>query len=68
MKTYLAFTIQVYKSMTPQGTLSDYVEVQVVADSEKEALEKAKKVYVRAEYTYRVKAVTEYQYVENDKK
>ena len=54
--------------MTPQGTLSDYVEVQVVADSEKEALEKAKKVYVRAEYTYRVKAVTEYQYVENDKK
>lgn len=68
MKTYLTFTIQVYKGMTPQGTLSDYCEVQVVADTEKEALDKAKKIYVRSEYQYRVKAVTEYQYVENDKK
>jgi hypothetical protein len=67
MKTYYTFTIQVYKDQTPQGTLSDYAEVQVVADSEKEAIDKAKKIYARAKYMYRVKLVTEYQLVENAK-
>ena len=67
MKTYFTFTIQVYKSMTPQGTLSDYAEVMVVAETEKEALTKAKKIYVREKYVYRVKQVTEYQLVENAK-
>lgn len=67
MKTYFTFTIQCYKNMTPQGTLQDYVELQVVADSEEEALKKAKQVFVRKDYHYRVKAVVEYQYVENAK-
>lgn len=68
MNTFFTFTVQVYEKMTPDGRMTPYVEVQVIAENEKEALAKAKKILPRAKYTYRIKMVTEYQLVENDNK
>lgn len=67
MKTYFTFTIQVFKEMTPQGKLTDYAEVEIIADNEEEALKKARVVLARKDYTYRVSRVNNYQLVEHDK-
>lgn len=67
MKTYFTFTIQVFKDKTPQGALTEYAEVEVIADNEEEALKKARQVLVRPDYTYRVKMVHNYQLVEHEK-
>lgn len=61
MKTFFTYTIQIYKDMTPEGVLTDYIEVQVIADSEKEALKKAQTRVIRPNYKYRLKTVTEFQ-------
>lgn len=68
LKTYFAFTIQVFKEITKEGKLVDYSEVEIIADTEAEALEKAQLVLVRPNYAYRVSRVSNYQLVEHDKK
>lgn len=67
METYFTFTIQVFKEVTPQGKLTDYAEVEIIADSEEKALAKAKEILVRKDYTYRVTRVNNYQLVKHDK-
>lgn len=67
MDTYIAFTIQVYEDKLPNGTLTDYAEVQVVASTEEEAIKKAKLLLVRKDYKYRVKTINEYEKVGRQK-
>lgn len=67
MQTYFTFTIQVFKDKTPQGALTDYVEVEVIADNEEEALKRAKEILVRPNYQYRVSRVHNYERVKNEK-
>lgn len=63
MKTFISFIIQVYKEKLENGTLTDYAEVQVIADTEEEALKKAQKLLVRDGYIYRLKQINEYEKV-----
>jgi len=63
MQTYITYIIQVYKEKLPNGTLTDYAEVQVAADNEEDAIKRAQKYLKREGYQYRVKAVNEYEKV-----
>jgi hypothetical protein len=50
MKFYNAYIIRAFESKDLEGRFLDSVEMELVADSEKEALEKAKKMVTRTEY------------------
>lgn len=59
MKTYYLYFIQAYEESDPSlDRLSNYSEVRVIADNEKDALVKAKKMVDKKHY--RVAGVTEY--------
>jgi hypothetical protein len=58
MKTYYLFTVDGHTKMTEMGNLLDNAKITVIAKTEKEALEKAKKLVDKP--LYRVGAVTEY--------
>ena len=64
MKTFCTYTIQIFKEQLPNGSLTEYVEVKVIADTEEQAIEKAKKVCIRPDYQYRLSRIDEYEKVE----
>lgn len=59
METYYLWTVQAFHTKTPEGALIDVVGITVIANSEKEALEKAQKMVERP--NYRLSGVTEFR-------
>lgn len=59
--TYTRYTIQAYQDASPDfAVIKDFVLVEVFAENEKEAIQKAQKLIVKN--SYRVSAVAEYYY------
>lgn len=58
---YTRYTVQAYNSATPDFSMvSDFASVEVFADTQEEAIEKAKKLITKKEY--RISHVGEYYY------
>lgn len=57
MKTYTVFVVQGYESATPDGSLNDVTGMELIADTEKQAIKKAK-TFIKKKY-YRISGVIE---------
>lgn len=60
MTTYYLYTVQGYQKLEETGNLSDFATISIIAKSEEEAKEKAKKLVTKN--FYRISGVMEYTY------
>lgn len=63
IKTIFVYIIQAYVSKDIEGTMHDVLELQLICDSEKEALKRAKKLAPKREY--RLATIIEKEYGSN---